>query len=301
MSTTKLTTGQILVTGASGELGKLTLHHLIHTVKINPKQIVAGSRSPDKLKEFADQGVQVRFVDFADPASIGAAAQGVERAMLISARDFDGGESHKTAVREFIKAGVQHILYTSVQAVDRSVAMIATIHRATEIFIEESEIPGYTLLRNGMYYENNFPLISIALKNGGKWLTAAKDGKISMVSRDDTARSGAYALARDVKERKIYEITGPELLSIDEIVAQVSEAVEQPLEVAQVSEDELVKGIAVGLGLPEFVGQIYASIDKNTAAGLAEEVTDHYKQLTGVDPITHRTWAQKDMAILKAL
>ncbi|TMW65766.1 hypothetical protein Poli38472_008408 [Pythium oligandrum] len=89
-----------------------------------------------------------------------------------------------------------------------------------------------------------------------------------MVTRDGTARAGAYALARDVKERKIYVITDPESLSIDEIVSQVCEAIEKPLEVAQVSEDELAKGIAVGLGLPELVGQIYASIDKNTAAGL---------------------------------
>ncbi|TMW61464.1 hypothetical protein Poli38472_012655 [Pythium oligandrum] len=300
MNTPSLTSGRILVTGASGELGKLTLHHLLHTIKVNPKQIVAGTRSPHKLQIFADVGVQTCFVDFSDLSSVTVAAQGIERALVISSRDFDQGESHKAVIRTLMDTGVQHIVYTSAQAVSVSNSMIAGGHRATEICLEESKIPGYTILRNGMYFENCFAALKNASKSGN-WLTCAKDGKLSCIARDDAARAAAYALALDTKGRHTLEITGPEALSVDEIVSQISNVIGKPLQVLQVSELVLATAIAETLNAPAVIGQLCASLDKTTAEGYGDFVSDDYKKLTGVEPKKHADWAMANRLVLADL
>ncbi|KAF1332136.1 Nucleoside-diphosphate sugar epimerase, partial [Globisporangium splendens] len=295
------TNSRLLVTGASGNLGRLVVRHLLHTLNIEPSRIVAGSRNPDKLKEFADLGVQTRRVDFNDETSIKAAAQGVDRVLVISGDDIFGRlEGHKTAVRAFEAAGVKHILYTSLQEADDSVALVAEDHRETERAIRESKIPGHTFLRNGLYFEVALGNISGASKSG-QWFSAAKDGKLAAIARDDVARAAAYALASDSTENKVYEITGSEAFTIDEIVAQISKTIEKPIQVVQVSAEDLAKGIAVATGLPEGLATVYASFDTSTAQGFCATATNHYKQLTGVEPQTHEAWLAANKTLLASL
>ncbi|TMW69689.1 hypothetical protein Poli38472_001845 [Pythium oligandrum] len=292
--------GRLLLTGASGKLGLVTLHHLIHTLQADPQQIVAGTRSVDSdaLKTFKDQGVVVRFFDANDATSVASAAEGVERALLISNRESDDGTSHAQAIRELVKAGVQHIVYTSLQAADVSLAAIAPIHRATEEFLKQSGVPSYTILRNSMYFENVFPSLTVVSKTGGQWFTAAGDGKLAGVSRDDTGRAAAYALATDRTESATLDITGPEALTIEEITSNISDVITKPIEVVHLSREELAGRLVQVLSLPPPVGYIFASLDATTAAGVASQVTSDYKLLTGVDPVSHREWAKSNQHIL---
>jgi len=75
---------KLLVTGASGHFGQRVLHHLLSTLKVPANNIIATSRTPDKLTSWAAQGVTVRAADFEDPTSLPAAFQGAERLLLIS-------------------------------------------------------------------------------------------------------------------------------------------------------------------------------------------------------------------------
>ncbi|TMW61455.1 hypothetical protein Poli38472_012646 [Pythium oligandrum] len=142
--------GRLLITGASCKLGLVILHHLLHTLHVDPQYIVAGTSSPDSdvLQIYKDQGVDVRYFDAKDPASVFAAADGVERALLISNRENDTSASHALAMRGLVKAGVQHIVYTCLQAADVSLAAIAPIHHTSEKMLEPSSVPNYAALRN---------------------------------------------------------------------------------------------------------------------------------------------------------
>ncbi|CAK4066437.1 unnamed protein product [Aphanomyces euteiches] len=290
----------LLVTGASGQLGKLVIHHLLTTLAINPDRIVAGTRDPTKLQELANQGVRVRKVDFKDSQTVTAAAAGVDRVLLISVEDLlGGGDVQNAAVDAFAKAGVKHIVYTSLQGLEKTLFTVKAKHASTEAAIKSSNIP-YSILRNGLYFENNIGSIVGALKTG-QWFSAAKDGKVSSISRDDLARAAAHALASDNTDNVTYELTGPEALSVDEIVAQISETVEKPIQVVQVSVPDLSKGIAAATGMPSFIADVLASTDESTAAGVAGDVTDNFEKLTGVKARTHREWLEANKAFLKSL
>ncbi|CAK4072269.1 unnamed protein product [Aphanomyces euteiches] len=288
----------LLVTGASGQLGKLVINHLLNTLAISPERIVAGTRDPTKLQELADKGVQVRKVDFSDVQTVSAAAAGVDRALLISVVEGEG-ENQVAAVDALAKAGVKHVVYTSLQGLDKSLFRGKTKHEATEVALKSGKI-SYTILRNGLYFDNCIRAIGDVVKTG-EWFSASKDGKASLISRDDLARAAATALASDSSDNVTYELTGPEALSVDEIVAQISETVEKPIQVIQVSVSDLSKGIAAATGLPSFIADILASLDASIAAGVAGDVTDDYEKLTGVKAQTHLEWLAANKSFLQSL
>ncbi|TMW61461.1 hypothetical protein Poli38472_012652 [Pythium oligandrum] len=293
-------TAPLLITGASGKLGQTTINYLLTTLQISPERIVAGTRDPTKLQELADKGVQVRKVDLGDVQSVTAAAEGVERVLIISTNDVATREAYqKAAVEALVKAGVKHIVYTSLQALEKTLFKLKDSHITTEEFIKSNKV-GCTFLRNGLYFENNIGSITGALKSG-QWFSAAKDGKVSIVARDDLARAAAYALASDSTENAVYELTGPEALTVDELVAQISETVEKPIQVIQVSVEELAKRISEATGFPTSLTELFASKESSTAAGLADDVTDHLEKLTGIKPQTHREWLAANKEFLKSL
>ncbi|TMW61454.1 hypothetical protein Poli38472_012645 [Pythium oligandrum] len=290
----------LLVTGASGPFGKLVVHHLLTTFHVSPTRIVAGTRDPSKLQELADKGVQVRKIDFNDLNTVTKAATGVERALLVSTDEFLHRETAQiAAVEAFVKACVKHIAYTSLQGADKSIFAANHSHLATEEAIKAST-GSYTLLRNGLYFENNLGWIAGALKTG-QWFTAAKDGKASLLSRDDLARAAAFVLSSDSTENHVYELTGSEALTIDEIADQVSKSLKKPIEVVHVSVEELANTISETTGLPAFAGKLLATLDASTAAGLASDVTGDFEKLMGVMPRTHREWLEANKTFLLSL
>src|ERR1700733_2138489 len=100
------------VSGASGQLGRLVIKHLLTLVPAN--QIVAPTRNPHKLEDLAVLGVVVRKADFSDPDGLPVAFEGVTRLHIISA-DAIGQrvEQHKAAIDAAARAGVRFIVYTS--------------------------------------------------------------------------------------------------------------------------------------------------------------------------------------------
>ena len=72
----------ILVTGASGQLGRLVIAELLKTVPA--EQIIAAVRSPEKVADLAEQGVQVRAADYTQPETLSAAFTGVEKVLLVA-------------------------------------------------------------------------------------------------------------------------------------------------------------------------------------------------------------------------
>ena len=74
-----MTTRKLLVTGAAGNLGRQVLDALLEA-KAGP--IVATTRTPEKLADYAKRGIEVRRVDFNDPASLKSAFAGAERLLL---------------------------------------------------------------------------------------------------------------------------------------------------------------------------------------------------------------------------
>jgi len=167
----------ILVTGAGGALGRLVLAEL--TAR-GATDLRAGSRNPEALKL---AGATPVHVDFDEPASLEAGFAGVERLLIISTDAIDASgtrqRQHLAAVAAAARAGVAHVVYTSMPAptADHPI-FFAPDHLATEEAIKASGM-GYTILRNNWYFENLALSIPSALAHGAH-LTAAGEGRTPM-------------------------------------------------------------------------------------------------------------------------
>jgi NAD(P)H dehydrogenase (quinone) len=289
----------LLVTGASGQFGRLVIKHLIESQGVAPASIVATSRDAAKLADLAARGVRTVAADYENPASLEAAFKGADRVLIVSSDVLDGTDrrlrQHRAAVAAAKAAGVGHILYTSMPQPDDSLVTFAGDHLGTEEAIKATGI-GYTILRNTWYMENLFGSIPGALKSGA-WYTAAGDGKVSHASREDLARAAAAALASDDASNKIYTLTGSQDLTASEIAALVSEISGKKIEVVHVPDEGLVQGMIAG-GVPAFIAPIFASFDTNTRAGKLPGVTDSIKTLTGKAPVTLKSFLEAHKAAL---
>lgn len=278
---------KILVTGASGHLGQAVMRHLLETYGVKASDIVAASRDTSKLSALAAKGVETRKADFDDPASLDSAFAGIDAALLISTDALAvAGQrltQHKAAVAAATRAGVKHIAYTSMPNPDKSLVTFAPDHLGTEEAIKASGLP-YTILRNAWYHDNYMHSMPHNVQ-AGQWFTATADGKAPNISRDDCARAAAAVLAKGKAENRIYNITGAQSLSSDQIATIISRVTGKPLTVIKVSPADLQKGME-GAGLPSFVAQMLASADANTAAGNFDLVTNDYETLTEVKPQT---------------
>jgi NAD(P)H dehydrogenase (quinone) len=290
-----------LVTGASGHLGRAVINHLLTTYKVPATQIIAVSRDAAKLADLKAKGVDTRAGNFNDVDGLAKAFSGAKRALLISTDSFAPGErqiQHANAVKAAERAGVDHVLYTSMPKPDTSAVLFAPDHLNTEKVLAASGLKGWTVLRHNWYFENLFMSLPNAFKSGTQY-SAAAHGKTAHIARDDLARANAAALVSDKGGKNTYTLTGAAEYTTDEIAALVSKAAGKPLNVVHVPVEGLVQGM-IAAGLPEGTARLFASFDANTAQGGLSDVTGDYKTLTGQEPSRFEDWVKSNAAALSA-
>ncbi|TPI49580.1 SDR family oxidoreductase [Mesorhizobium sp. B2-9-1] len=294
-------TETLLVTGASGHLGRAVINHLLGERKVAPANIIATTRNPENLADLAARGVAVRVADFDDRASLEEAFTGADRVLVISTGELDLKsdrrlKQHQAAVAAAKAAKVSHLLYTSMPNPEPgSPVLFAGDHYGTEEAIKASGIP-YTIFRNGWYQENLFMSLPHAIASG-KWYSSAADGRVAHGARDDMAAAIAAGLASGSKQSEIHTLTGPEAYTTSEIAALVSEVIGKPLEVIQLPDEALTEGVKAA-GVPEDFARIIVSFDANTRAGRIGEVTDAVEKLSGRKPRTLRQFLEANKTAL---
>ena len=261
-------TDRIIISGASGQLGRLVVKHLLAR-GVPAKSLILVSRTPEALQEYARLGASTRFGDFSKPESLPAAFAGGTKMLLISI-GFGGGprpEAHKHAIDAAVAAGVKQIAYTSFVAIsggDHS--GIGADHYATEEILRKRGVH-WTFLRNSIYQD---VLVGQAAKMvaEGRAVVPANEVQLGYVAREDCASAAAAVLSTPGHEDKAYDITGPELIGQREIAAAASAVTGRSIAVSDASPD--------------------APPGRAFAGPAATRVSSAVKDLTGKPPITLR-------------
>jgi NAD(P)H dehydrogenase (quinone) len=247
------------LTGANGHLGRLVLENLLNQVPA--AQILATTRRPDLLGEVAARGVTVRFADFNDPSSLPAAFSGATRLLIISTGDYKeiySGQrliQHKEAISAAVRAGIQHIMYTSCPnatnegAVNLTVADPITVdHRQTEAALAESGT-AWAALRNNIYM-GGVSYFFNALRVGDEFLIPEGcSAKPCWVTHEDCARTAASVLTGRFPAFGAVDVTGPEALGLADLAQRWSDLHECKLAVRYLPGKEVIKRLAKN-GMP---------------------------------------------------
>ena len=252
----------IVVTGATGQLGRLVVSALLE--KGAPaSDVVALGRDETRLSELADLGVTTRRVDYADAAAVRDALAGADRVLLISGSEVGQRVAQHQSVIDAAKdAGVSLLAYTSIANADTSGLALAEEHSATERAIVASGLP-HTFLRNSWYLENYTGQLPTYLEHGTV-LGSAGEGRVSAATRADLAQAAATALLAD-QPRPVYELGGA-AFTLTELAAAVSEVAGQNVTYTDVPAAALTEAL-VGAGLPQEYAAILADGDLGLARG----------------------------------
>ena len=176
------------------------------------------ARRPERAKVYAS--AEIRKMVYANTPEVVDALKGIDVLLMLSARENpERVEEHKSFLDAAKLAGVQHIVYTSFYGADEKATFtLSRDHAQTEAYIKKLGFT-YTFLRDNFYLDF---FIDIALENGEIRGPAGR-GRVSAVARKDTSRVAAEILLNPKEwENQTLNLTGPEDLSMEEIVELLS-------------------------------------------------------------------------------
>jgi NAD(P)H dehydrogenase (quinone) len=268
---------KIGVTGATGQLGRLVIKHLLE--RWAAKDLVAIVRDAAKAADLAEEGVEVRVASYDDRAGLETALAGVDRLLLISSNEVGRRiPQHRNVIDAAKAAGVKHVVYTSAPRATTSALVLAPEHKATEEYLTASGLT-YTVLRNNWYSENYTQVIRSAAASG-EIVSAAGAGRVASAPRADYAAAAAVVLTGEGHEGRVYELGGDQAWDFQELAAMVAEVTGRPCVYKPVTAAELVERMRQA-GADENTAAFVAALDSNIAEGALAEVTGELSKLIG--------------------
>jgi len=268
----------LLITGATGHLGRLVVEQLL-AAGCPAGDIIATGRATDKIKDLADRGVQVRAVHFGDPAAVRAAVAEADRVLLVSAMDPGARVAqHRNVIDAARETGVGLVAYTSIVNAGTATIALAADHQATERLLRDSGVP-YVLLRNSWYHENYTDRLPAFLAQGAI-PGSAGDGRISAASRADYAAAAVRVLTTDGHAGRAYELGSDEPFTLAQLAAEISTQSGSEVRYIDLPEAGYARALTEH-GVPELMANMVAETDAAAARGALHTASGDLTALTG--------------------
>ncbi|MEU6194960.1 NAD(P)H-binding protein [Streptomyces sp. NPDC047061] len=269
----------ITVTGATGNIGRTLVDLLTEAGKDGEaaESVVAVSRRPQQASG-GRPGVRWAEAHVGDAASMRAPLAGARALFIVLGGELNArGEDPKLLLRAAEDAGVERVVLVSSQvSATRPEAASHARLREFEAAVRASGLD-FTILRPGGFASNAFAWADTIRAKRTVFAPFA-DVALPVVDPADIAAVAATALREDGHGGRVYELTGPELISPRQQTAAVSAAlgeevtlVELPREEARAAmarfmPEEAVTGTLDVLGAP-LPAELRISADVETVLG----------------------------------
>ncbi len=283
----------ILVTGATGNLGKATIDSLLNR-GIAPNNITALVRDESKAAELKSKGLQIKLGDYQDLESLKSAFRGVDKLLLVSSSSDIGKrfEQHKNAINAANESGVGHIIYTSfdMKNLQQSIMGGEVRYNAyTADYLRQTGIP-YTLMNNTMYADMIPFLVGKDILNNGISIPAG-DGKTPFLPISEMAEANAVVLTTPGHENKEYIIASETAFSFAEIADLLSDISGKTLAYHQPDVSAYVAQL-IQAGLSEDDAAYIARFCGAIARGEFDTNKSDVKRLLGRSPVSLKEFLQ---------
>ncbi|MER7955949.1 NAD(P)H-binding protein [Streptomyces sp. NPDC096030] len=269
----------IVVTGATGQLGRLVIDELL--AQVAAESVVAVVRDKAKAADLAERGIELRIADYSRPETLAGAFGPGDRVLLISGSEVGQRVAQHAAVIDAAKAaGVAQLAYTGILGGPEADFDLAAEHRATETLILDSGLP-YTFLRNGWYTENYTANLAPVLAHGAV-VANAGEGRVASAARADYAAAAAAVLTGPAEEHanRAYELSGDTAWSLAEYAAEVARRTGREIEYTNVPA-EAHEAILTGAGVPAAFAAILVDVDRAIERGALARRTGDLSRLIG--------------------
>ena len=270
----------ILVTGASGTVGRPVLQEVLKT----GKPVKAMYRSAEDAQS-APAGVATVVADFADRASLAKALHGIDALYLVCSPIPQLVELEGNVIDACKQAGVAYVLLNSALGAGDYPKSFPSWHRKVEDKLQASGL-GYTVLRPNTFMQNIVTYSASSIRALGAFYSAMGDARISFIDVRDIAAAVAKILAEPARHKgKIYELNGPQALNYTEVAELISKFAGRPARFVDIPEEAQRKAM-LDLAMPDW--QVDALLDLQryyTLEKKGADITPVLEQILGRPPI----------------
>lgn len=244
---------KILITGATGHLGKGTIEFLLKS-GMAANEISALVRDAGKSADLEKRGLNINVGNYNDYASLLKAFTGVEKLLFVSSSDVPNRiAQHQNVVQAAVEAGVKHIIYTGAlnnTPIEKSaIAFVTEAHTKTEEWLAASGLP-YTFMKNNLYLDLIPQFIGENVLETGKIFLPGGNGKTAFTLRSEMAEAAAIILASEGHEGKSYNITNREAYTYQNVADALTEITGTKINYVSPSGEEFMAALK-NAGLPE--------------------------------------------------
>ena len=117
----------------------------------------------------------------------------------------------------------------------------------------------------------------------GEFLSGSGKGRCAFIAREDCARAAAAALASPSTANRVYNITGREAFTIDQVMEMLSKINGHPISVVHMSPKQLLERLTQK---GEELAPVFAAFQQGVAEGKYDHESEDFEELTGRRPGT---------------
>ena len=217
--------------------------------------------------------------------------------MLISSSDPAMLEVQSNFIDAAKKAGVRHVVKLSGIMPDTdSPFRFARMHGEAELKLERSGM-AFTHLRAGEFMHAYFRQVPAIVARGAFFLPM-EDARIASIDVGDIAEVGAAVLTEPGHEGKIYPLTGPEALTMEEVAQKLSAATGRQIKYVNVAPEE-AKKTQLSNGVPQYTADALAELFAERRKGKESKVHRVIEGIIGRRATSFDDFALRNAAIFR--
>lgn len=272
----------ILVIGGHSKIGSALIDDLV----ARGEQVRAMVRSGESADSFP-AGVEKVLGDLADRASLDAAMEGADKLFLLCGPTQDEVEFNQNAIDAAAAAGLSLVVRSSILGADpNSPATFVRDHGISDAALGDSGLP-HAIVRPNMFMENVPENYVPSIDENGNFYANAGQARLSMVDTRDVAAVAAALLAESGHQEGIYDVTGPEALSYQDVAGKLSSRLGRQINFVDVP-DDAVRQTLLGFGMGEWMAgglvDLFQEYKRSGTDGYAAAVTDTVQRVIGRTP-----------------
>nr|WP_320026292.1 NmrA family NAD(P)-binding protein [uncultured Acetobacterium sp.] len=254
---------KIIMTGVDGNFGGAAARSIMK--KVSKDQLIFTTPNHEVIKNFQAQGIDTRYADIFNKETLLEAFAGGDVLLLIS-MPFVGERrrnAHKTAIDAAVEVGVKKIVYTSIVGAGEEECNTYEVsdHKVTEAYLKSLDIDTI-ILRDSQYAEAMVSAFEETAAQDGILKNNMGNGHMAFIARDDCAEAAACAAAGAGENNKIYDISGPEAITIVDFCQIGSEVTGKKVSYTEISDDEMY-AFFDAIGVPRSTEGEWAEAAKN--------------------------------------
>ena len=273
----------ILVTGASGTLGKAVLNAVAQDLARTGESYRAMYRSLDHAAK-APAGTPAVIADFSQKDTLPPALAGVHSVFLVCSPIPQLIELEWNMIDACVAAGVGHIVLSSAMGARECRNSFPSWHRRVEDKLKSTKI-SFTILRPNSFNQNVTAYYAPSIRAEGVFHSSMGNARVSFLDVRDIAVVAAKALCGGEHSGKTYELNGPEALTFSELAEKIAKHSGRDVQYVDIPAEKQ-RQVLLDRGMPEWHADALLDLRAYYLKGKGGKIDGLLEQLIGRQPIT---------------